>query len=55
MKKCLMIIGHKVFHVQSMFLYKERLAKDLMKRMCAWNPVARITASEALNHPWFQQ
>lgn len=30
-------------------------AKDLLKRMLTKDPVARITAAEAVKHPWFKK
>ena len=29
-------------------------ALDLMARLCCWNPARRLTAAEALQHPFFQ-
>lgn len=28
---------------------------DLIERMMRWDPAERITASEALKHPWFEE
>ena len=29
-------------------------AIDLMSRLCHWNPARRLSAAEALQHPFFQ-
>ncbi|CAD7959919.1 unnamed protein product [Amoebophrya sp. A120] len=31
----------------------DRLARDLLRRMLVWEPELRISATEALRHPWF--
>jgi cell division cycle 2-like protein len=36
-------------------IYLTDLGIDLMKKLLAYNPSKRITASEALRHPWFNE
>lgn len=36
-------------------MYLSDLGLDLMQKMLAYDPIKRITAEEALNHPWFKE
>lgn len=36
-------------------MYLSEIGFDLLNRMLIYDPKKRITAEEALNHPWFNE
>ena len=40
---------------ETVWKYKSQTARDLIEKLLQKNPDKRITAVQALNHPWFNQ
>ena len=36
-------------------MYLSQIGLDLMTKMFAYDPKSRISAAEALDHPWFKE
>ena len=57
--ECLQVIrklGHQPrVPWSTLFPNAESLALDLLDKLLAWNPESRITAEQALQHPWFAE